>query len=176
MANDLTPCQRHLMTSHNTLRCVDGCIVTKPVKFWAVWSIFTEVMRKPCFMASIVLPWQRQLKKSQNCLVDVFTAGLLTHVKFEHFLSIFIGVIATSSFMARDFFPYLWPPLVDFDGWHLFLTVRANTIEGGGPHTHSLWKQTVGASRMQVWTRVKRSLTLTSGNEKAVLLLIDYQK
>ena len=73
------------------------------------------------------------------------------------------------------FFPYLWPPLVNFDGWHLFLTVRANIIEGGGPHTHSLWKQTV-ASRMQVCTRVKRSLALTSGNEKAVLLLMDYQK
>ena len=93
MVNYLSPWQRHLMTPHNTLRCVDGCIVTKPVKFWAISSIFTEIMRKPCFMVSIVLPWQRPLKKSQNCPVDVFTAGLLAHVKFEHVLNIFIGVI-----------------------------------------------------------------------------------
>ena len=39
---------------------------------------------------------------------------------------------------VKMFFPYLWTPLVDLDGWHLFLTVRANRIEGGAPHTHTL--------------------------------------
>ena len=34
MTNDMSPWQRYLMTPHNTLRCFDGCIVTKPVKLY----------------------------------------------------------------------------------------------------------------------------------------------
>jgi len=58
------------MTPHNTLRCVDGCIVTKPVKFWAISSIFTEVMRKSCFMVSIVI---RGRIKNQRTIVECYS-------------------------------------------------------------------------------------------------------
>ena len=62
------------------------------MKFWAVGSMLTGVMRKTCFMASIVLPWQRHLTKC-------------TQVKFEHLLPIYTGVIAILYLTVRDALP-----------------------------------------------------------------------
>jgi len=106
MANDLLPWQRYLMTPHNTLGYVDDFIVTKPVKFWAVWSIFTEVMRtmfhgEHC--VAMASAFEEISKLSRRCLHG-WTVG--THVNFLHFLTVFIGVIAISCFIERDALPW----------------------------------------------------------------------
>ena len=110
------------MTPHNTLRCVDGCIVTKPVKFWAIWSIFTEVMRRPCFMASIVLPWQRHLKKPHNWrrAVEGWTGDIQAN---------FWGAIGPCP-LERHGNSIWWHPIIRLDAWwlHRYQTCQCDII------------------------------------------------
>jgi len=76
--------------------------------------------------------WDRRLKalEIQTITCNKYPASRLMQNKWHlTFLERFSKKKTTSGFIWVDL-PYLWNPSVDFDGWHLFLTVRANRIEG----------------------------------------------